>query len=196
LNRSFYLEYKDINQNFIKDSLIYRKIIRGRLNNSYQTSLQYVEPLGTFSQLEFIAQVNNNSYSNNSITNNIESNGSQLKIDSLSNLYDYSFRTGRITTNYNIDKVKYKLSLGLIAIPSHFESTDIHKAVSTSRNDFHLVPMFRFQYLWSLLHNISLNYIGTPIEPIFSQMQPVPDYTDPQNPVFGNPRLKLLLFIH
>jgi hypothetical protein len=184
------IEYRDVNQNFIKDSLIYRQITRGKLDNSYQTSLQYVEPLGTFSQLEFSSQVNNNIYSNNGITNDIEPDGSHLIIDSLSNRYDYSFRTGRITANYNIDKIKYKLSLGFTAIPSHFESRDIRKSVSTSHNDFHLVPMFRFQYLWSRLHNISLNYVGTSIEPIFSQMQPVPDYTDPQNPVFGNPRLK------
>lgn len=182
--------YRDTLQQTVKDSLVHREVIRGNITKNYRASLQYVEPLDTWSQLEFNAQVNYNGYSNNAVTSNIDSAGYHHVVDSLSNVYNYSFTVGRITANYRVNKTKYNLSLGATAIPSHLDGTNISKQTTTNRNDFYLIPVFRFQYVWSRTERFTLYYTGTPTEPTFNQLQPVPDYSNPQDPIFGNPDLK------
>ncbi len=185
------IQYRDSTQALIKDSLVNRQIIRDNITKNYRASLQYVEPLTKDTRLEFNAQVISDVYSNNAVTSNVLPNGEEVIVDSLSNVYNYSFTQGRITANYRITKTKYNLSLGATAIPTHLDGTNVSKGgLPTDRNDFYLVPVFRFQYVWSKQERISLNYSGAPTEPTFSQLQPVPDYSNPQNPIFGNPDLK------
>ncbi len=57
-------------------------------------------------------------------------------------------------------------------------------------SSFNLIPILRYQYAWSRTERISFYYTGTPTEPTFNQLQPYTDYTNPQNPVTGNPNLK------
>jgi hypothetical protein len=181
--------YRDSLQNVLKDSLVHRTINRGNLTKNYRASLTYVEPLTKYSQLEFNEQMIYRGYNNDAFTSNIAPNGTATIIDSLSNNYRYSFTEGRFAANYRVNKTKYNLSLGVTAIPSHLEGANISKATSTDRNDFYLIPIFRFQYVWSRQERISINYSGSPTEPSFTQIQPIPDYSNPQNPVFGNPKL-------
>jgi len=182
--------YRDANQQLVKDSLIHRTVDRGNLNKNYRTSLTYVEPLGPLSQIEFNAQVNYRGYENNAVTSNIGEEGFPSVIDSLSNIYEYAFTETRIALNYRLNKKKYNLSIGFTAIPSHLTGTNISKGTTTNRNNFYVIPILRFQYVWSRQHRISINYSGAPSEPSFNQIQPLPDYSDPQNPVFGNPNLR------
>lgn len=182
--------YRDSLQRAIKDSLVHRTVNRGDLTQSYRTSLTYVEPLSTATQLEFNGQVIYHGYENTALTDNINTLGIATPVDSLSNIYHYSFTQTRIALNYRVNKTTYNLSIGATAIPSHLEGADISKATSTDRNDFYLIPIFRFQYVWSRQHRISVNYSGTPTEPSFNQIQPLPDYSNPTNPIFGNPGLK------
>jgi hypothetical protein len=184
------IQYKDSLQNVLKDSLVHRTIDRSNLTKNYRASLTYVEPLTKFTQLEFNSQLIYRGYENTAVTSNISPDGEATEIDSLSNVYRYSFTQTRIALNYRVNKTKYNLSIGATAIPSHLEGANISKATSTDRNDFYLIPIFRFQYVWSRQQRISINYSGAPTEPTFNQIQPLPDYSDPQNPVFGNPGLK------
>jgi len=182
--------YRDSLQNVLKDSLVHRTIDRGNLTKNYRASLTYVEPLTKDTQLEFNEQVSYRGYQDNAVTSNIAPDGTPSVIDSLSNNYKYSFTQGRFAANYRVNKTKYNLSIGATAIPAHLEGANISNGTTTDRNDFYLIPIFRFQYVWSRQQRISINYSGSPIEPSFTQIQPLPDYSNPQNPVFGNPRLK------
>ena len=182
--------YKDSLQNVLRDSLVHRTIDRGDITKNYRASLTYVEPLTKYTQLEFNSQLIYHGYENTATTSNIGPTGVPSIIDSLSNVYNYSFTQTRIALNYRVNKTKYNLSIGATAIPSHLQGANISKATSEDRNDFYLIPIFRFQYVWSRTHRISINYSGSPTEPTFTQIQPLPDYSDPQNPVFGNPGLK------
>jgi len=184
------IQYKDSLQNVLRDSLVHRTINRGNLTKNYRASLTYVEPLTKYTQLEFNEQIIYRGYSNDASTSNILPNGTPSLIDSLSNNYRYSFTEGRFAANYRVNKPKYNLSIGATAIPSHLEGANISKGNNTDRNDFYLIPIFRFQYVWSRQERISINYSGSPTEPTFTQIQPLPDYSNPQNPVFGNPSLK------
>ncbi len=183
------IQYKDSLNNVVKDSLVHRTVDRSNITKNYRTSLTYVEPLGKLSQLEFNGQINYRGYNNTAITSNIRPDGTSMEVDSLSNVYRYSFTESRISLNYRLNKTKYNLSIGATAIPAHLEGANISKSTSSNRNDFYLIPIFRFQYVWSRQHRISINYSGAPTEPTFTQIQPLPDYSDPQSPVFGNPDL-------
>jgi len=184
------IQYKDSLQNVLKDSLVHRTIDRGNLTKNYRASLTYVEPLTKYTQLEFNEQLIYRGYNDDAFTSNIAPDGTATLIDSLSNNYKYSFTEGRFAANYRVYKPKYNLSIGATAIPSHLQGANISKGTTTDRNDFYLIPIFRFQYVWSRQERISINYSGSPTEPTFTQIQPLPDYSNPQNPVFGNPGLR------
>ncbi|MBB2150783.1 outer membrane beta-barrel protein [Pedobacter gandavensis] len=180
------------------DSLVNRIIARKNLQDNYRGSLTYVEPLTNNTQLEFNAQVNYNGYDNTATTRNIGPDGYLAVIDSLSNIYDYSFTQGRIAMNYRygLDRMsKVRFSVGLTGVPAVLSGTKASLGTSTHRNSFNLIPIARFEYMWSRQHRIQINYAGNAVEPTFDQIQPVRDVTNPQNPVIGNPDL-LASFTH
>jgi hypothetical protein len=187
------LYYLDASETVAKDSLINRIVSRKNLQRNYRGSLTYVEPLSTNTQLEFNGQINYNGYDNTATTSNIDPLGNAKIIDSLSNIYDYSFTQARIALNYryglnNTSKVRF--SLGLTAVPALLSGTKVSLGTSTSRSSFNIIPIARFEYLFSRQHRLSVNYSGNAVEPTFDQIQPVRDVSNPQNPVVGNPDLK------
>jgi uncharacterized membrane protein YgcG len=173
-----------------KDSLVNRFISRGNLSKNIRTSLTYVEPLSEISQLEFNAQVNYRGYDNKAYTSNVDAAGNRSIIDSLSNVFNYGFTETRIALNYRLNKLKYNLSLGVTAVPTLLEGSKERLGTSIHRTNFNLIPIVRFQYMWSRQERFTVNYSGTPSEPTFDQIQPVRDETNPQNPIIGNPNLK------
>lgn len=174
--------------------LTHRLVERDNLRNTYRASLTYVEPINAKSQFEFNGQVNYNGYDNTALTSDINADGSFKTIDSLSNIYDYSFLQSRIALNYryginNASKVKF--SIGITGVPALLSGTKESLGTSTHRSSFNLIPIARFQYLWSRQHSMQINYSGNATEPTFDQIQPVRDVSNPQSPVVGNPNLKV-----
>lgn len=175
-----------------RDSAVNRIVARKNLQSNYRGSFTFAEPLTANTQLELNAQVNYNGYDNTATTQNIINGNPSGIIDSLSNIYDYSFTQGRIALNYryglsNMSKVRF--SLGITAIPSLLSGTKVSLGTTTNRSSFNMVPIARFEYLLSRVHKMSINYSGNAIEPTFDQIQPVRDVTNPQNPIVGNPNL-------
>lgn len=180
------------------DSLVNRIIARRNLQDNYRGSLTYVEPLTLNSQLEFNAQVNYNGYDNNATTRNILPSGLSQVIDSLSNIYDYSFTQGRVALNYRYgmsSTSKIRISAGITGVPALLQGTKVSLGTTTRRSSFNVIPIARFEYLWSRQHKIAFNYSGNAVEPSFDQIQPVRDVTNPNNPIIGNPDLKAT-FVH
>ncbi|WDF81388.1 outer membrane beta-barrel family protein [Mucilaginibacter sp. KACC 22773] len=183
--------YQDSTNHVLKDSLVNRHISRSNLSKNFRTSFTYVEPLTDVSQLEFNAQVNSRSYDNQAYTYNIDSLGRRSLVDSLSNVFKYSFTETRLALNYRINQKKYNVSIGVTGVPTVLDGTKVTGGVvSTHRTNFNLIPIVRFQYVWSKQERFSVNYSGSPQEPSFNQIQPVRDESNPQNPVVGNPDLK------
>lgn len=180
------------------DSVLNQIIARKNLRDNYRGSVTYVEPLGTNTQFEVNAQVNYNGYDNTATTRNILQNGFSGVIDSLSNIYDYSFTQGRVALNFrygmaNTSKVRF--SVGLTGVPALLSGTKISLGTTTRRSSFNLIPIARFEYRWSRQQKMSLNYSGSAVEPTFDQIQPVRDVTNPNNPIIGNPDLHAT-FVH
>lgn len=174
-----------------RDSLVHRYISRSNVSENFSAHLTYVEPFNLESQLEFSAQVNSRSYTNQAYTSNIDSAGGNHIVDSLSNVYQYSFTEARFGVNYRLNKTKYNISLGVTAVPTVLDGSKASLGnVATHRTNFNLIPIARFEYVWSKEQRFSINYSGNPSEPSFNQIQPVRDESNPQNPVIGNPNLK------
>ena len=176
------------------DSLVHRVIERRNLTTNYRSSMTYVEPLATNSQLEFNGQLIYNGYNNRAITSDIDMFDNSLVVDALSNIYDYSFTQGRIALNYryglsNTSKVRF--SLGVTAVPGVLSGTKVSLGTTTQRNSFNFIPIVRFRYAWSKQHALQVNYSGNAKEPTFDQIQPVQDVSNPQNTIVGNPDLKV-----
>lgn len=168
------------------DRLVYRK----NLTKNYRTSLTYVEPLSPSSQIEFNGQMNYRGYDNTLLTDE-KVGGVYVRSDIASNIFNYSFTESRAALNYRLVKPKFNLSVGATAIPTHLEGTNVSKGnIPVSRNNFFLVPLFRFQYQWSRQQQLAINYSGTPTEPSFDQIQPVPDQSQTLRITYGNPDLK------
>jgi hypothetical protein len=173
------------------DSIINRIVARKNLSKNYRTSLTYVEPLGPSSQLEFNGQINYRGYDNSLLTDSLTPGGVYARVDKATNIFNYSFTESRAALNYRLVKTKFNISLGATAIPTHLEGTNVSKGnIAVSRNNFFLVPLFRFQYQWSRQQQLAINYSGTPTEPTFDQIQPVPDQSQPTRTTYGNPDLK------
>lgn len=175
-----------------EDSLVHRVIQRGSLTRSFRASLTYVEPVSPASQLEFNSQMIYRGYNNNAYTDNVvDSLGDlHIPIDSLANIYHYSFTEGRIALNYRYNGTKSNLSLGITAIPTLLQGSRVGVDASVNHSSFNLIPILRYQYAWSRTERLSFYYTGTPTEPTFNQLQPYTDLTNPQHPVTGNPDLK------
>ncbi|RZK50349.1 MAG: TonB-dependent receptor [Pedobacter sp.] len=190
-NILYYAQDSDI---ILRDSLVHRLILRENLTNSYRASLTFVEPLTTNTQLEFTTNFNSNWYDNNATTSNINPLGNPNVVDSLSNIYAYSFTQTRIGLNYRYgmsNNSKVRFSLGVSALPSVLKGDKVTLGTSTNRSSFNLIPIARFQYLWSRQHSIQVNYNGNATEPTFDQIQPIRDVSNPQNVIVGNPNLKV-----
>jgi hypothetical protein len=176
------------------DSITHLLTFRTSVNNTYRVSTTYVEPIGQYSQFEFNGQTRRSSYDNKAISDTVLANGQLQELTRLDNIYNYSFTESRLTFNYRYNGLKYNFSLGATLVPTNLQGTKINnntnENTSTSRNDFRVIPVFRFSYSWSRTERISFTYSGTNTEPGFQQIQPFTDRSDPLNIVVGNPNLR------
>ncbi|WP_158796095.1 TonB-dependent receptor [Pedobacter sp. L105] len=181
---------KDSLQNLVSDSTIRRVIDRRTTTRNYKTSLTYTEPISPVSRINLTAQVNAKQFNDIMTTNNVAANQTSGRIDSLSNNYRYSFNDYRFGLNYDLVKKKFALNVGILVNPSTLKESGVNQDGLLKRNFIYLLPVFRVQYNWSLEQGMQLNYSGMQNEPAGYQIQPVPDYSSPQNPIIGNPLLK------
>ncbi|PWG81844.1 outer membrane beta-barrel protein [Pararcticibacter amylolyticus] len=185
------ITYYQLNSDdFNYDSLVHRLVQRKNLNNTLRASMTFSERLSPKSRIDFNGQVNRRSYDNSAYTNNIGKDGSQLPIDSLTNLFNYSFTESRFSLNYRFNVPKFNFALGMTAIPTLLTGTKVHLDATSRRANFFLIPIARVEYQFSRQHRLSLNYSGNASEPTFDQIQPVRDVSNPNHPIVGNPDLK------
>ena len=174
----------------LKDSVVHRLIERDHLTKNYRASFTYSNPLASGSVLQFNSEINYNGYNNQTTTNDFNQTGS-VAIDSLSNTFGYSLTQAKVGLSYNYQKRKSNITVGAYVVPVTLSGTNSSPGASVNRTSFHIVPVFNFRYAWSLQQTFSMYYSGSASEPLFEQIQPLRDVSNPQNPVVGNPELKV-----
>lgn len=177
----------------LKDSLIHRGINTDNTQKNYRLSVTYAEPLSTLSRLEFNANVERRGYDNSKLTSNLDNSNNPTLIDSLSNIFDYFFTQYRNSVNYKYgnNNSKYSFSLGATSVSTSLVGKKVSLGTSTDQSYFKLIPIARFQLRLSNTHRLAIYYNGRANEPNFNQIQPVRDVSNPQNPIVGNPNLKV-----
>lgn len=185
------LYYDNSTEELLKDSLLNRLIANNNLSESYRGSLTFSHPISQKSRIEFNGQMNYRGYDNSQVTNVVDQNGNSNTVDSLSKIFNYSFTESRVSLNYRYSQqTKTNFSLGLSAVPGVLNGYSESRGNSTHRSSFNIIPIARFEYRWTRQKRFSINYTGNPTEPTFDQIQDVPDVSNPQNTIIGNPNLK------
>jgi hypothetical protein len=176
----------------LKDSIVNRLVTTNSFNNSYRASATYAEPLSSMLRLELNSNLSDRVYDNAKFQNNMNT-GVAVRIDSLSNIYNYSFLQLRNSLNfrYGTNTSLVNFSLGLTGVNTKLSGTKASLGTSIDQAYFKLIPLANFQLRFSRQHTLSARYSGQASEPSFDQIQPVRDVSNPQNPVVGNPNLKV-----
>ncbi|MFM9909124.1 MAG: outer membrane beta-barrel family protein [Chitinophagaceae bacterium] len=186
--------YNHLNAALLRtDSINQQFNTKGNLEG-YSTRLAYTEPIFKKSLIEFsIGNSNTHSKATKETFDYNKQNGkydqlNQLLTNDFENRYGYT-RTGlRIRTQ----KKKYNYSVGASWQQATLEGKIITGTKdSVIRKTFNnVLPNARLQYNFTRYRNLVLNYSANTNQPNASQLQPVPDNSDPLNIRFGNPDLK------
>ncbi|ACU59694.1 outer membrane beta-barrel protein [Chitinophaga pinensis] len=184
------LRYYNPDSTVAKDSVLHQLLDKQNKNFTANGQLSYVEPLDSVNSLEFRYSLNYSRTENTQDTRWINADGKINRIDSLSNSYIYTQTQHQIELNYRRARNKWDMTFGMRLLPSSLNSSmagGINRAVVKSNK---LVPVFRIQYRLPKQAMVSLSYAGNVIFPNYQQLQPVPDLTNAQFPIIGNPDLR------
>lgn len=157
----------------------------------YSLTAYYTEPLGKTSALQLDYTFR---YNQNISDRNVYDLNSGLKVfnDSLSNSFDNALTTNRLGIKFRETQKKYNYQLGIGIQPTDMTSRSVIMDTLRSFNQrtWQIVPIGSFHYELTPSKRIQFYYTGYTQQPSITQLQPVPDYTNPLYIALGNPNLK------
>lgn len=111
--------------------------------------------------------------------------------DSLSNSFRNAYFNQQIRIGYRKVTSKMNLNVGISFNPQMSRSTNLTNPGKTipTRRVWNYAPFLRFRYKFSKQTTLNAFYNGRSSQPSMTQLQPVPDYSNPMNIVIGNPDL-------
>ena len=174
------------------DSINQRYYTNGDLNG-YTARIAYTEPIFKRSLIELsTSKSNTRSIAEKQTFDYNKQNG---KYDDLNNLLtnDYENTYGYMQAGLRLrtQKKKFNYSLGVSWQQAELEGkiiAGIKDSVIYKKYN-NLLPNARLQYNFTRYRNLVVNYATNTNQPSASQLQPVPDNTDPLNIKIGNPGL-------
>lgn len=111
--------------------------------------------------------------------------------DSLSNRFRNDYFNQDIRLGYKHVSKTHNIDVGLSLVPQMSRSENLitdAKSIPT-RWVWNFAPFLRYRYKMGKSRSIMLNYNGRSSQPSMTQLQPVPDKSDPMRIVVGNPNL-------
>jgi len=161
---------------------------------SYNLRAVYTEPLFKRSLMEFsAAKSNSKNISDQTTWDYNKQNGkydkvNQQQTNNFENEYGYTNAGFRIRTQ----RRKFNYAVGVNWQQADLEGTIISgtKDSVITKSFTNLLPNARFQYNFTRFKNFSLNYNATTNQPSMSQLQPIPDISNPLYIREGNADLK------
>ena len=162
--------------------------------NSYTARLVYTEPIFKRSLLEFSVAKSNSKSTSQKTTydyNTVSGKFDQLN-DRLTNEYESRYGYNTVGIRWRMQQRKFLASAGVNWQQAELEGTIIsHGKDSIIKTTFYnLLPNVCLQYNFTKFKNLRLNYTTSTKQPSISQLQPVPDNSDPLNIKAGNADLK------
>lgn len=173
------------------DSLSHQYIPQTIENSNYGIRVSYIEPLSKKRNLEFNYTYNYQYSSNNRKTYLVDSaTDSKIFSDSLSSIYNNIYITNRFGINFRTTEKKYNYTIGLGVQPGTIESNTQLTKNNYRQQLVNFFPVLRFAYNFSRSRSFNVNYNGSTNQPGYTQLNPVPDISNPQNIIIGNPDLR------
>ncbi len=175
------------------DSINQASDLEGSLSG-YNARAVYTKPVFKKSLLEFSLGKSNTKNSSSKTTHDYNSNNGKydlinnLLTNDFENIYGYNtagFRFRKQTRNYNY-------AAGVSWQQSQLEGkiAGLNKDSVVKKTFTNFLPNARFQFYFSRFKNILLNYSTSTNQPSVTQLQPVPDNSNPLYVKLGNPDLK------
>jgi hypothetical protein len=182
--------YYNADSTIAKDSLLHQLLNKN--SNDFITSAQvsWIEPIDSTSSLELRYLVNYTKSENTQVTDWLDQDGKQQRIESLSNEFNYNMSQQQIELNYRKNLKRFDYTLGARLMPSGLSGKAADGTTLTTLHSNPLAPVLRIQYKLPRSQFVSLFYNGVVIFPSYQQLQPAPDLTNAQFPIVGNPLLK------
>ena len=159
---------------------------------SNTVNVSYTEPLSIRKTLEFHYVVGNNTSTNTKDVNDyseLSGNYDQVN-DQLSNRFANGFMTQRGGVALQTRRLKYTYALGLDLQKTDVDSRNLSEENSLSKHYVNLLPNALFTYNFESNRTLRINFRSRINAPSISQLQPVPDNTNPLVILEGNPDLK------
>lgn len=171
-----------INQHYLSDTK----------GTGISTTAAYTEPVGKHSQLELDYNYNYNKTTSNRLTYDYDSSTQKFTtVDSLlTNDYENTYSSNRVTLNYRIQSENLNLSFGNGVQFGNLTSINSSKNIQLTQHYTNMYPTANLRYVFSRTSNLRFNYSGRTSQPSVTQLQPVIDNSDPLNVQIGNPDLK------
>jgi len=193
-------ELESVNEFFNKTGTLVRTDSINQHNNiineakGYNARAVYTEPVFKKSLLELSVSKSNNSALSDKET--FDYNKSSGKYDMpnpfLTNNFENTYGTQTAGARLRTQKKKYNYSFGV-----SWQNADLEGTIKTGLKDsvitksfYNLLPNARLQYNFTRFKSLQVNYQATTTQPTISQLQPVPDISNPLNIREGNPNLK------
>lgn len=100
--------------------------------------------------------------------------------------FSQSLRVG-----FKQNRTNYRLDAGMSVNPTMMRSKNLLNSAKDIPENWvwNYAPFLRFRYTFSKTESLALDYRGRSSSPSMSQLQPVPDLSDPLRVVVGNPEL-------
>jgi hypothetical protein len=187
------LRYYNIDNTIAKDSLLHQLIYKTNNNLLSNSQTSWVESLDSFSSLQLRYAITYSITDNSLATQWIDPAGKKTLIDSLSNSFTYKMVQHEIGLNYRRNKGKLDYTIGLLLQPASLQANLVGEEKHTVVHSKSLVPVLRVQYKLSRATFFTLAYMGSVGFPTYQQLQTIPDLTNTQFPIIGNPNLRTSL---
>ena len=187
-------EFYNKQGNLVKtDSINQHSVSEGEVSG-YNARAVYTEPLFKRSLLEFSVSKNESHSVSDKITYDYNKNSGKHDILNplLTNNYENVYGTTTAGMRLRTQKKKYNYSFGVTWQNAELEGTiksGIKDSVIT-KSFYNILPNARFQYNFTRFKNLQLDYRASTNQPSVSQLQPLPDISNPLNIKLGNPNLK------
>ena len=162
--------------------------------NSYQARFVYTEPLGKRFLMEIGGTRSRNQ--NASARETYNYNNVSGKYDEMNILLSNDFTSIYGYTNLGA-KLRYQKKKFNATIGAQWQEARLDGSLSRNGKDttiqqkfYTILPNARLQYNFTRFRNLALNYQTNTNQPQISQLQPIPDISNPLNIRIGNPLLQ------
>lgn len=159
------------------------------LSISHTASAVYLEPLSSKFKLELDYEFFSNSNDQSKRTLNFQDGSYSVEDPTLSNKFESSKMQNRLGASLIFEHKKHKLVAGARYRIVEIENHNLISNAIIRQSVGNVLPRLRYSYKISQNNRIMLNYSTSSSQPTISQLQPVPDNTNPNRVMLGNPDL-------